>query len=79
MPRCSIQPRKPAGGLATGNVERATRDQEESLHLVGVSGTIAGQPAYLDGPDKNVHFSWRTLADERYYLDTGALDNIELE
>ena len=27
---------------------------------------------------ENVHFSWRTLADERYYLDTGGLDNIEL-
>ena len=26
----------------------------------------------------NVHFGWRTLADERYYLDTGGLDNIEL-
>jgi hypothetical protein len=26
----------------------------------------------------NVRFMWRTLADERYYLDTGGLDNIEL-
>ena len=27
---------------------------------------------------ENVHFTWRTLADERYFLDTGGLDNIEI-
>ena len=36
---------------------------------------VAGEDAVLG---ENVHFTWRTLADERYYLDTGGLDNIEL-
>jgi hypothetical protein len=35
---------------------------------------VAGEDAVLG---ENVFFSWRTLADERYYLDTGGLDNIE--
>ena len=48
---------------------------EESLELESVEGTVAGQPAVLG---KNVRFKWRTLADERFYLDTGALDHIEL-
>jgi len=54
---------------------RAGPDHEESLEVVGVAGVVAGQEAVLG---ENVHFMWRTLADERYYLDTGGLDNIEL-
>jgi hypothetical protein len=54
---------------------RATQDQEESLDVLSVTGMVAGQDAVLG---ENVHFAWRTLADERYYLDTGGLDNIEL-
>lgn len=53
----------------------ATAEEEEHLEVESVIGTIAGQDAVLG---ENVHFSWRTLADERYYLDTGGLDNIEL-
>jgi hypothetical protein len=41
-----------------------------------VTGTVAGETAMLGS---NVHFNWRTLADERYFLDTGGLDNIEVE
>ena len=40
-----------------------------------VAGVVAGEDAVLG---ENVFFSWRTLADERYYLDTGGLDNIEM-
>lgn len=54
---------KAAGGL------------EESLECESVTGVVAGQDAVLG---ENVFFSWRTMADERYYLDTGGLDNIEL-
>ena len=53
---------------------RASPDQEESLEVISVTGTVAGEEAVLG---ENVHFLWRTLADERYYLDTGGLDNIE--
>jgi hypothetical protein len=53
----------------------STKDEEETLQVESVSGVVAGEDAILD---ENVHFSWRTLADERYYLDTGGLDNIEL-
>ncbi|MGQ9576990.1 MAG: virulence factor SrfB, partial [Thermoguttaceae bacterium] len=53
----------------------ATGEQEECLEVVSVSGTVADQDAVLG---ENVQFTWRTLADERYYLDTGVLDNIEL-
>jgi hypothetical protein len=53
----------------------STKDEEETLQVESVSGVVAGEDAILGG---NVHFSWRTLADERYYLDTGGLDNIEL-
>jgi hypothetical protein len=56
--------------------ERASEESEEYLEVESVSGMVAGEPAILD---HNVHFMWRTLADERYYLDTGGLDNIELE
>ena len=53
----------------------ATDRVEEHLELESVTGEVAGQPAVLG---ENVHFGWRTIADERYYLDTGGLDNIEL-
>lgn len=53
---------------------RASPNQEESLEVISVTGTVAGEPAVLG---ENVYFLWRTLADERYYLDTGGLDNIE--
>jgi hypothetical protein len=49
---------------------------EEQLDIDSVIGTVAGEPAVLE---ENVHFNWRTLADERYYLDTGGLDNIEIQ
>lgn len=54
--------------------KRATGEQEECLEVEAVSGIVAGEQALLG---ENVHFKWRTLADERYYLDTGGLDNIE--
>jgi len=54
---------------------RATAEHEEALEVVAVNGFVAGEDAVLG---ENVHFNWRTLADERYYLDTGGLDNIEL-
>ena len=53
----------------------ATDETEEHLEIDSVTGTVAGQPAVLG---ENVHFNWRTLADERYFLDTGGLDNIEI-
>ena len=56
---------------------RPSATHEETLKLVSVKGLIAGQEAIMDGPDANVVFKWQTLADERYYLDTGALDNID--
>ncbi|NQU21505.1 MAG: hypothetical protein HQ567_09495 [Candidatus Nealsonbacteria bacterium] len=55
--------------------KHATKDEEETLSVESVSGVVAGEDAMLD---ENVYFSWRTLADERYYLDTGGLDNIEM-
>ena len=54
--------------------KHATKDQEEILEVDQVTGVVAGEDALLG---ENVFFSWRTLADERYYLDTGGLDNIE--
>ena len=54
--------------------KHATKDQEEILEIDLVTGVVAGEDAVLG---ENVFFSWRTLADERYYLDTGGLDNIE--
>jgi hypothetical protein len=55
---------------------RRTDDEtEEFLEVDSVSGTVAGRPAVLN---ENVLFTWRTLADERYFLDTGGLDNIEI-
>ncbi len=55
--------------------KRATQEEEECLEVVSVTGIVAGEDAILG---ENVHFTWRTLADERYYLDTGGLDNIEI-
>lgn len=54
---------------------RANKDEEEKLEIRSVSGIVAGEEAVLG---ENVLFSWRTLADDRYYLDTGGLDSIEL-
>jgi hypothetical protein len=54
--------------------KHATKDQEEILEVDQVTGVVAGEDASLG---ENVFFAWRTLADERYYLDTGGLDNIE--
>ena len=67
----------PIDVVATIERVRATATHEETLKLVSVKGLIAGEEAYLGEPDGNVIFKWRTLADERYYLDTGALNNIE--
>jgi hypothetical protein len=63
----------------TATIERLkpTATHEETLRLVAVKGAVAGEEAIMDGPDANVFFKWQTLADERYYLDTGALDNID--
>jgi hypothetical protein len=55
--------------------KHSTKDEEETLAVESVTGVVAGEDASLG---ENVHFTWRTLADERYYLDTGGLDNIEL-
>ncbi len=55
---------------------RATRQAEEHLIVESVSGTVAGQPAVLN---QNVSFRSRTLADERFFLDTGGLDHLEWE
>jgi hypothetical protein len=55
--------------------KRATGEEEECLECESVTGIVAGEDALLG---ENVHFTWRTLADERYYLDTGGLDNIEV-
>jgi hypothetical protein len=50
-------------------------DGEEELCLRSVDGDVDHEPAVMD---ENVFFEWRTLADERYYLDTGGLDNLEV-
>jgi pyrimidine operon attenuation protein/uracil phosphoribosyltransferase len=55
--------------------KHASKQEEETLEVESVTGMIAGEDAILDD---NVFFTWRTLADERYYLDTGGLDNIEM-
>ena len=62
--------------LSFPNRDDITFDVEEHLVVESVTGTVAGEPAALDS---NVLFGWRTLADERYYLDTGGLDNLELD
>lgn len=55
--------------------KKADAENEEELEIDSVFGTVAGQPAAFG---ENVHFDWRTLGDERYFLDTGGLDNIEV-
>ena len=55
--------------------KHAGKEEEETLDVESVTGMVAGEDALLD---ENVTFGWRTLADERYYLDTGGLDNIEI-
>ena len=55
---------------------RSTDHVEEHLAIESVKGVVAGEPA---GLGENVFFNWRTLADERYFLDTGGLDNIDIE
>jgi hypothetical protein len=51
-------------------------EREEHLEIESVTGTVAGEPAVLG---ENIDFGWRTIADERFFLDTGGLDNIEPE
>ncbi len=59
--------------------KRATKDQPETLELKDATGTVAGEPACIEeGPDRNITLSWRTLTSDSFYLDTGALDNINL-
>lgn len=65
--------------LVTLTRTQASKDRQEMLELTAVKGDVAGEPANMHDPDPNVRFFWRTLADEHFYLDTGALDNIELE
>lgn len=52
---------------------RRDANDEEEIVVERVEGTVDGEPAVLG---QNVRFTWRTLADERYYLDTGGLDKI---
>jgi len=61
----------------TVRIRRVSSDDEnvEHLEVDSIMGTVAGQPAVQD---ENVFFTWRTLADESYFLDTGGLDNIEI-
>jgi hypothetical protein len=54
---------------------RVGSEGEEEVALEAVEGRVDGQPA---AAGRNVLFEWRTLADERYYLDTGGLDKLEL-
>jgi hypothetical protein len=54
---------------------QANYPPEEKLVLVEAKGTINGEPAQIG---YNIFFEWHTLADEKFYLDTGGLDNIEL-
>lgn len=54
---------------------RVDQEGEEELAVESAEGEVDGVPALLG---QNVLFEWRTLADERYYLDTGGLDNIQL-
>jgi len=66
------------GSISVNVRIRRERDEdtgEEELQVDSVTGEVAGEPAVLG---ENVYFDWRTLADERYFLDTGGLDNIEI-
>jgi len=51
---------------------------EETLKLVSVEGKVGDQPAKCEGSNANVFLKLQTLADEGYYLDTGALSDIKL-
>lgn len=51
---------------------------EETLKLVSVEGKVGDQPARCEGSNANVYLKLQTLADEGYYLDTGALSDINL-
>jgi hypothetical protein len=69
-------------GSSLGQIElkvalerRLGSDGQEELAVESVEGEVDGEPAVLH---ENVLFEWRTLADERYYLDTGGLDKLEL-
>ncbi len=53
---------------------RSDEESEEHLEIDSVTGVVAGEPAILG---ENVTFKWRTIVDERFFLDTGGLDNIE--
>lgn len=53
---------------------RSDEENEERLEVDSVTGSVAGEPAMLG---ENVSFKWRTIVDERFFLDTGGLDNIE--
>ncbi|OYW16156.1 MAG: hypothetical protein B7Z55_14315, partial [Planctomycetales bacterium 12-60-4] len=53
--------------------KRGTPAEAESLSLVEVSGTIGGKPA----DRKDVRFSWRTLPEDDFFLDSGALSDID--
>jgi hypothetical protein len=55
---------------------QATDEMEENLEVDSVTGMVAGEPAVLE---ENVTFKWRTIVDERFFLDTGGLDNIEID
>ena len=55
---------------------RVGDDGEEQLSLENAEGAVDGEPAVMG---RNVCCEWRTLADEKYYLDTGGLDKLELE
>ncbi len=48
---------------------------EELLRLADAKGTVRGRPAQVDA---NVRLDLVTLAHERYYLDSGSLDNIAM-
>jgi hypothetical protein len=52
---------------------------EETLKLVSAEGTVGDQPARCEGSSANVFLKLQTLADESYYLDTGALSDINLD
>ncbi len=54
---------------------RRNENDEEEIVVGSVDGTVDDEPAVYG---KNVLFDWRTLSDERYYLDTGGLDKIKL-
>lgn len=81
----TLERKRATKAKARGNArdEDAHQDEDddgaETLKIVDVKGTVAGIDACADeGPDCNVKLSWRTLTTDAFYLDTGALDNIQL-